>query len=565
MGNYFNENREFLLKFINIDEVISELENGFNDNGPESLNNVEEAWKWYGMLLDNAGKIASDFIWPRAESVDKSGARFKDGDVEWADGTKENMKILADAGLMGGTLEKKYGGLNLPLVINNLIIEMISQADASLMNLFGLQDIAVTIQKFGTEEQKNRVLPKFASGEVSGAMSLTEPDSGSDLQTVKLRGIEKDGKWYLNGVKHFITNGGGDIHLVLARTEEDQNDGRGLSMMLYEKDENLIVRRIEEKLGIHGSPTCELQYNMAECELVGKRRFGLIKYMMSLLNGARLATSAQALGIAQAAFEEAVKYSNERIQFGKKIVNFPAVYQMLNRMEVEIETSRLLLYNAALAVDEHEMFEKRAARGEIARPELKKAATLSNFLTPLGKFVCTELSNSIAYDSLQIHGGVGYIKDFPIERLYRDARITNIYEGTTQLQVVAAIGAVTSGFFFNLISDTLDINISSLNDEKEQILGFVNEMEDITGRVKELDSKEFLDYVANYLIEMASVIYRLAIYLPVADKFPEKRELFKFFLTDSKGKSAYLISRITALIENYGSEIGSLKDTFLNN
>ncbi|MEN8223613.1 MAG: acyl-CoA dehydrogenase family protein, partial [Acidobacteriota bacterium] len=492
MGNYFNENRAFLLKYIDIDDVIKELENGFNNDGPEGLNSSEEAWEWYRMLLDNAGKIASDFIWPRAEAVDKKGAGFEDGNVEWADETKENMKILSDAGLMGGTLEKKYGGLNLPIVINNLIIEMISQADASLMNLFGLQDIAVTIQKFGTDEQKNRVLPKFASGEVSGAMSLTEPDSGSDLQTVKLRGIEKNGKWYLNGVKHFITNGSADVHLVLARTEEGQNDGRGLSMMLYEKDDNLIVRRIENKLGIHGSPTCELQYTMAECELVGKRRFGLIKYMMSLLNGARLATSAQALGVAQAAFEEAVKYANERVQFGKKIVNFPAVYQMLNNMEVEIETSRLLLFNAALAVDRHEMLEKKAERGENVRPELKKATVLSNFLTPLGKFVCTELSNKVAYDSLQIHGGVGYIKDFPIERLYRDARITNIYEGTTQLQVVASIGAVTSGFFFELVRNTIDTQVNSLREEKSTIEGLIDEMEKTAKKVKDSESKEFL-------------------------------------------------------------------------
>jgi len=563
MGNYFNEQREFLLQFIDIDDVITELEDGFSHSSPESLRSVAEAWEWYRMILKNAGEIASDFIWPRAGEVDRKGARFEAGKVEWADETKENMKVLSDSGLMGGTLEKRYGGLNLPIVINNLVIEMISQADASLMNLFGLQDIAVTIQKFGTDEQRNRILPKFASGEVSGAMSLTEPDSGSDLQTVKLRGIEKDGKWYLNGVKHFITNGSADVHLVLARTEEGEKDGRGLSMMLYEKDENLIVRRIEDKLGIHGSPTCELQYNMAECELVGKRRFGLVKYMMSLLNGARLATSAQGLGIAQAAYEEAVKYANERVQFGKKIVNFPAVYQMLNRMNVEIETARLLLYHAALAVDRHEMFEKKALRGENVRMELKKAAVLSNFLTPLAKFVCTELSNTISYDSLQIHGGVGYMKDFPVERLYRDARITNIYEGTTQLQVVAAIGAVTSGFFFELIRDSVKGTLTVLNESGELIRKFAGEMEMITDRIKKLDSREFIDYTANYLIEMASVLYRLAVYLPVAENHDNKRELFRFFLTDSESRLEFLIKKITKLLDNYGAEIGTLKNTFL--
>ncbi|MEN8153283.1 MAG: acyl-CoA dehydrogenase family protein [Acidobacteriota bacterium] len=563
MANFFNKNRKFILDTINLEDVVRELEDNFEGNGPDSLNGIDEALTWYDMLLNNAGEIAADRIWPNAEAVDAKGAVFENGDVRWADETVENMNILAEAGFMGGTLERKYGGLNLPNIINSIIIEMISQADASLMNLFGLQDIAVTIQKFGSEEQKERILPKFARGEVSGAMSLTEPDAGSDLQTVKLKAVEKNGKWYLNGVKHFITNGSGDVHLVLARTEEGVNDGRGLSMMLYERDENMTVRRIENKLGIHGSPTCELHYNMAECELIGKRRFGLIKYMMSLLNGARLATSSQALGIAQAAFEEAVKYANEREQFGQKIVNFPAVYQMLKKMEAEVETSRLLLYHSALAVDLQEIYTKKLEKGENVRKEMKEATILSNFLTPLGKFVCTEMSNQVSYDSLQIHGGVGYMKDFPVERLYRDARITNIYEGTTQLQVVAAIGAVTSGFFFSLIKEKNESKIENLTEEKKDLIEYISEMEKVVDLVKEADSKEFLDFVANYIIEMASIIYRLYLFLPIADKFEEKRELYKFYSVESNSRLKYLADKVKNLLDNYGKDIGNIKESFI--
>jgi alkylation response protein AidB-like acyl-CoA dehydrogenase len=442
---------------------------------------------------------------------------------------------------------------------------MVSQADASLMNLFGLQDIAVTIQKFGSEEQKNRILPKFVRGEVSGAMALTEPDAGSDLQSVTLKAIEKDGKWYLDGVKRFITNGCGDVHLVLARTEEGSKGGRGLSMMLYEKDKNMVVRRIENKLGIHGSPTCELQFNMAPCELVGKRKFGLIKYVMSLMNGARLATSAQALGIAQAAYEEAVKYANEREQFGKTIVNFPAVYQMLKNMEAEIETSRLLILHTSLAVDYQEMYERKAEKGEKVKAELKSATALANFLTPLSKFTITENANKIAYDSLQVHGGVGYMKDFPIERLYRDARITNIYEGTTQLQVVAAIGAITSGFFFSHIEDLKDKEICNLADAKQQLLNYVEKMKAVVLTVKETKSKEFLDFVAGNIVEMASIIFRNYLLLPVADKFEEKQELFEFYFNNSKTKLDYLENHINNLKNSYGENIHILKNSFLKN
>lgn len=560
MANFFNISRKFALNSIDLKEIVDELEDQYSEKDELGPLSFEDAMEWYGLLLDNAGKIAAQYIWPRAGEVDEEGASFENGDVAWSEKTIENMKVLADAGYMGGTLERKYGGLNLPDVINTIIIEMISQGDASLMNLFGLQDIAVTIQKFGTDEQRERILPKFASGEVSGAMALTEPDSGSDLQKVKLKAVEKDGEWYLDGVKHFITNGNAEIHLVLARTEKDIPDGRGLSMMLYKKDENLVVRRIENKLGIHGSPTCELHYKMAKCELVGKRRFGLVKYMMSLLNGARLATSAQALGIAQAAYEEAVKYSNEREQFGEKIVNFPAVYQMIADMETDIEAARLLLYRTAYSVDLHNMYEKKLANGENVRSEFKEAGTLAGFLTPLSKFVCTEMANRVAYDSLQVHGGVGYIKEFPIERLYRDARITNIYEGTTQLQVVAAIGGITSGFFFRFLNSEYEKTDNKL--EVEKIKKKAKTFSLLVDKVKDIDSKEFLKYVSNYLVEIASLIFcslLLAQQLKTSERIVR---IFRYFDLRSDRKINYLTELTSSLLFEYGKDISVLKKDF---
>lgn len=563
MSNFYNENRKRMLDEMNLEVIVRDLENNFETNGSETLGSYHEARRWYGMVLNNAGDIAANFIWPRAAAVDEKGASFNNGDVQWADETKENMNVLADAGYMGGTLERKYGGLNLPVTVNTVIVEMISQGDASLMNLFGLQDIAVTIQRFGSEEQKERILPLFSAGKVSGSMDLTEPDAGSDLQGVTMKAVEKDGKWYLDGVKRFITNGCADVHLVLARTEEGTKDGRGLSMMLYERDRDMVIRRIEHKLGINGSPTCEMQFNMAECELIGKRRFGLIKYMMSLLNGARLATSAQALGIAQAAYEEAVKYANEREQFGKKIVHFPAVYQMLKKMEAEVETSRLLLYRTARAVDYEDMYERKLHKGEKIRTEFKKASSLASFLTPLTKFTLTEMANKAAYDSLQIHGGCGYMKDFPIERLYRDARITNIYEGTTQLQVVAAIGAITSGLFAEEMENFRKLETAHLAESKTVILTYLDKMERLVKDVVAVDSREFLEYTGNYLVEMASILYRLYLYLSFAEKYEDKRELFRYYLMESETRLTYLSNLVENIKETYGPGISEIKKDFI--
>jgi len=565
MENFYNDDRKFYLNNIDLSEVISDLENDFQEKGPDALHSVDEAKEWYEMVLKNAGDICANFIAPRAEAVDEQGPTYRDGLVTWAPETRENMKVLSDAGYMGGTLPRKYGGLNLPVTVNTLLVEMVSQADASLMNLFGLQDIAVTINKFGDEEQKNRVLPKFCKGEVSGSMALTEPDAGSDLQSVALKAIEKDGQWYLDGVKRFITNGSGEVSLVLARSEEGSRGGRGLSMFLYERyrDDNMIVRRIENKHGIHGSPTCELQFNMAKAELVGKRKFGLIKYVMSLMNGARLAVSAQALGIAQAAYEEAVKYANEREQFGQAIVHFPAVYQMLKKMQAEIETTRMLIYRTAQFVDLEDMYERKSQRGEDVRREMKYAVAMAGFLTPLSKFTATEMANKVAYDAVQIHGGCGYMKDFPVERLARDARITNIYEGTTQLQVVAAIGGVINNVLEKEWEILQELSIKELSADKERVLGFARQLQEIVAEISGLKNKDFQDFVANYLVEIASLAYRCALFLPVAEEHKEKRELFRFFMNEAATRIDYLANEIRSLKENYGESIVNLKADFV--
>ncbi|MCK5878524.1 MAG: acyl-CoA dehydrogenase family protein [Holophagae bacterium] len=563
MSNYYNSSRKLHFSQLALEPVVRDLEHGFEEKGAHSLGSMEEALIWYDMLLNNAGEIAAEFIAPRAEAVDEQGCRLEDGAVSWAPETQENMDMLAQAGYMGAMLERRFGGLAMPVSVNNIIVEMISQADASLMNLYGLQDIAVTVQKFGSEEQKQRVLPRFAKGEVSGAMALTEPDAGSDLQAVSLKAIEKDGKWYLDGVKRFITNGSGDILLVLARSEPGTTSGRGLSMFLCEKSPEIVVRRIENKLGIHGSPTCELQFNMAPAELVGKRKFGLIKYVMSLMNGARLAVSAQALGIAQAAYEEAVAYANDREQFGKRIVEIPAVYQMLKQMQGEIETSRALLYKTGLAVDMMEIYERRAEAGEKVKTELKATTALADFLTPLCKFTLSELANRAAYDSLQIHGGVGYMKDFKVERLVRDARITNIYEGTTQLQVVAAIGALVKGLFEKEMESVRIMKLDSLKAEQEKVISLLDKTLTAVSVVQEMENPAFHDYAATYLVEMASILYRLKLYLPIAEQNPDKRDILRFFLMESDVRINYLDKRIQHLKEQYGNDIDHLKDDFL--
>lgn len=467
MFNFFSDNQDlvFTLKNLDLKEVMERKENNYTeflkfDTAPE---NYEDALDSFERVLSVVGEISGERIAPRARQIDEEGPEFKDGVVTYHPLTVQNLDDLRAAGVMGVMLPREYGGLNFPNTIYTMMTEMVSRADASLQNLFGLQDIAETICEFGSEEQKAKYLPRFAIGEADGSMDLTEPDSGSDLQSVRLKAVQDaDGNWFLEGNKRFITNGCAKIHLVLARSEEGTSDGRGLSMFICEKNDDLVVRRIEHKLGIHGVATAELQYNHVPAELCGKRKFGLIRYVMSLMNGARVAISAQAVGVAEAAYRAARQYASERTQFKQSIDQFPAIYDMLAKMKVKLAASRALLYETTTAVDLRSVYghivdgaDKSAITPEV-REKSKYYTELAATLTPMSKALSTESANQICYDCIQIHGGTGYMHDFDAERFYRDVRITNIYEGTTQLQVVAAIGGVMKRSLDGEIQKMLD-------------------------------------------------------------------------------------------------------------
>jgi len=546
MPNYFtdNEDLKFHFKRLNIREVLEIAEDNYTqkddyDYAPE---NYEDAKENLDKVLELVGDIAGNSIAERAASVDEEGAHFENGKVIYAKGTQENLKELAQADLSGMILPRKYGGLNFPFVAYIAAVEIVSRADASLMNIFGLQDIGDTIKKFGDEAQHAKYLPKFATGEHTGAMALTEPDAGSDLQACKLQAYQDEtGQWRLKGVKRFITNGNGDVLLVLSRTEPGTKDGRGLSMLACFADESVVVRRIENKLGIHGSPTCELQFNDTPAELIGKRRFGLIKYTLDLMFRARMGVSAQALGISQAAYEEALKYAKAREQFGKTIYEIPAVKNMLLDMRVQLEISRSLLYAAAESVDIkekiEEKIEKLKAKNEPFKDEterLKELTKVANLLTPISKYVTTEAANKITYDSLQIHGGTGYMKEFSVERLARDARITNIYEGTSQLQIVAAIGGVIN----DILKDEFDNKgAKNYSSGLERLNGFLKEIREIfydcRKYVIEKNDNVFQDVAAKDLVELYSYIFLGYLVLQEAEEEPRKKFIANRYIVTS--------------------------------
>jgi alkylation response protein AidB-like acyl-CoA dehydrogenase len=449
--NFFTDNPDLQFRLAQIDlrEALELKETGYAQAAqyPGAPRNYADAKDNYAIILGVMGEICGERIAPRAAEADEEGAHFLDGEVTYAAPTLDAIEAFRQAGLFGAMLPREFGGLNLPESIYSMLVEIVARAESGLMTVYGLQEIASMIDEYGDQETKERVLPRFSRGEVSGAMVLTEADAGSDLGAVATKATldEATGKWTLNGVKRFITNGLADISVVLARSEEGSSDARGLSMFLVEKDETVKIRRIEHKMGIRSSPTCEIQYNNTPCTLIGKRRFGLMRYSMNLMNGARLAVAAQALGIAEAAWREADRYSKERIQFGKPIRVLPAVGRLLLSMRVDLEATRALLAETATWVDLWKVWEKTvgetgAEADPGARARLKACSTIAETMTPMVKYCSTEMGNRVCYQSMQVHGGVGYMKEFNIERLFRDVRITNIYEGTSQLQVVAAIG-----------------------------------------------------------------------------------------------------------------------------
>ena len=494
----------------------------------------------FDRVLELTGSVCDEVIAPNAESVDREGSHCSGGRVQYSAGTAQNLKVMHQAGMSGFGLPRQYGGLNMPVTVFSAVGEMISRADASFQNVWGLQSCADTINEFGSPEQKEKYL-KMASEGATMSMDLTEPDAGSDLQSVMLKATEdvENGCWRLNGVKRFITNGDSDIHLVLARSEEGTTDGRGLSLFIYDKRNGGVnVRRIEDKMGIHGSPTCELVFNNAKAELCGDRRLGLIKYVMSLMNGARLGIATQSVGIQDAAWREATAYAAERRQFGRNIDTFPAVYQMLAVMKAKIEASRSLMYETSRYVDIYKSLDAIAKTRTLTpeeRQESKRYSRLADALTPITKGMTSEFANQNAYDSIQIHGGSGFMRDYTCERLYRDARITSIYEGTTQLQVVAALRYVTSGVYSQYVKDMLATLPES--DNKAVIAAMVEKLDAMTAHVMDLKETELIDFCGRRLMESAA--YSVMSTLLLRDSI-ETSELFdkplKVFLDLAKSQ-----------------------------
>ncbi len=474
--------------------------------------NFEDAMDSYEKVLEIAGEISGEIVAANAESVDHEGPHVVDGRVVYAEGTQKNLDALIKAGLMGISIPRRYNGLNFSLVPYIMAADMVSRADAGFVNIWGLQDCAETIYEFANEEQKSKYLPRVCAGETM-AMDLTEPDAGSDLQAVMLKATysETDGCWYLNGVKRFITNGDGDIALVLARSEEGTKDGRGLSMFIYDKnDGGVTVRRIENKMGIKGSPTCELVFKNARAELCGSRKLGLIKYVMALMNGARLGIAAQSVGVSEAAYREALAYAQDRKQFGKAIIEFPAVYEMISVMKAKLDASRSLLYETTRFVDLYKNWEDIAKERMLTdeeRAEMKAFQKLADAFTPLAKGMSSEYCNQNAYDCVQVHGGSGFMKDYACERIYRDARITSIYEGTTQLQVVAAIRHVTTGTYLNKI---MDYEAAEINAEllplRQRLIAMREKYAVAVEMVTSTKNNEYIDFMARRLVEMAGNI-----------------------------------------------------------
>lgn len=516
MSNFYNDNPDLKhhLSHPLMRKIVEMKERNFSD--AEKFDyaplDYEDAMDSYEKVLEIAGEISGEIVAQNAEDVDHEGPHVVDGHVVYAKGTQKNLDALVKAGLMGISMPRRYNGLNFSLVPYIMAADMVSRADAGFVNIWGLQDCAETIYEFADEDQRQRFLPRVCAGETM-AMDLTEPDAGSDLQAVMLKATynEADGTWRLNGVKRFITNGDGHIALVLARSEEGSHDGRGLSMFIYDRnDGGVTVRRIENKMGIKGSPTCELVFKNAKAELCGARRMGLIKYVMALMNGARLGIAAQSVGVSEAAYREALSYAHDRKQFGKPIIEFPAVFEMISLMKAKLDASRSLLYETTRFVDVYKIYEDIARERSLTpeeRQEMKKYQRLADAFTPMAKGMGSEFCNQNAYDAVQVHGGSGFMKDYACERIYRDARITSIYEGTTQLQVVAAIRHVTTGTYLNQINAYAAEEYAPETSElKERLVKMTALYEEALKTVVDNKNTEYTDFHARRLVEMAGHI-----------------------------------------------------------
>lgn len=554
--NFFTDNPDlqYHLDRLDLTEVVEILEEGYSNQGkyPAAPRNYADAKDNYRLLLTLLGKICGEHIAPRAAEADEEGVRLVDGKVIYASATQDAMALLRQAGLLFATLPWEHGGLNLPESILQMCVEIVSRADSAVMSVYGLQELAaIAISEYGDEEMKTRILPRMVEGElVGGAMVLTEPDAGSDLGSIQTRATydEQTEEWHLNGVKRFITNGSADVLLVVARSEEGSKDARGVSMFEVTADDTVRVRRIEKKMGFHGSATCEIEFTNTPARLIGKRRFGLIRYAMGMMNGARLAVGAQALGIAEAAYREAHRYAQKRIQFSQTIDQIPAVYRMLLSMRGEIAAGRALLYETARWVDLSKAYERLKERGEISpedKKKLKQVKRLISILTPLVKYNSSEAANRVCFQAMQVHGGAGYMREFNVERHFRDARVTNIYEGTSQLQIVAATGG--------LLGHALDelLNNWASHDFGEELDDIKNSLDESTAllnrsidHLKEEESSTLIDYYASDLADLALYVINSWLLLLAAGDSERKRELARFYISETapkiRGKVAVL-------------------------
>ena len=535
MANYYTDHPEiaFHLNHPLMKRIVELKERNYADAAihADAPVNYEDAIENYKRILDITGDITANIIAPNSEAVDQEGPHLIDNRMHYASKTLENIQATRQAGLWGVSMPRQYGGLNLPNVVFSMLSELIAAADAGFQNIWSLQSCIDTLYEFGNDDQRQRYIPRICAGETM-SMDLTEPDAGSDLQRVMLKATfdEKENCWRLNGVKRFITNGDSDIHLVLARSEEGTRDGRGLSMFIYDKRNGGVdVRHIENKLGIHGSPTCELVYKNAKAELCGNTRMGLIKYVMALMNGARLGIAAQSVGLEQEAYNEGLAYAKERAQFGKKIITFPAVYDMLSRMKAKLDAGRSLLYQTARYVDIYKALEDIARDQKLTpeeRQEMKKYTRLADAFTPLAKGINSEYANQTAYDAISIHGGSGFIMEYKCQRLYRDARIFSIYEGTTQLQVVAAIRYITNGTYLSIMKEMLEGELACdcMKALRDRVARLVELYEESIERVNAYDNQDIHDFLAHRLYNMTADIIGSLLLIEDASKAPE---LFK--------------------------------------
>ena len=567
MANYYSDRKEIKFELENsplMQRIVELKERSYEDKDQydEAPQDFADAMDNYERVLDVVGDITANVIAPNAEDVDAEGPHCENGRVRYASKTYENLGSMVQAGMNGMTMPRRYGGLNLPVTVYTAANEIVSTGDAGFENIWSLQDCIETLFCFGSEEQRQKYIPRVCAGETM-SMDLTEPDAGSDLQSVMLKATydEENQCWRLNGSKRFITNGDSDIHLVLARSEAGTRDGRGLSMFIYDKrDGGVDVRRIENKLGIHGSPTCELVYKNAKCEICGDRKLGLIKYVMSLMNGARLGIAAQSVGLSQAAYDEAVAYARDRKQFGRAIIEFPAVAEMISNIKAKLDAGRALLYQTARYVDIYKALEDIARERKLTseeRAEMKKYSKLADAFTPLAKGMNSEYANQNGYDCIQVHGGSGFMLEYACQRIYRDARITSIYEGTTQLQTVAAIRYVTNGFYSSVIEDYAQMPVAAeLEGIKSRVAAMAEKFNASVAKVKEAENQELHDLCARHLYEMAADVIMCHLLMQNASKAPEifmhSLEVYVNHAEAEVAKHATLVERMTVeQLDNY--------------